>query len=256
MPGRSCVANPNHGTCNVQLRRPAPTLTAPRYQGWAAEGSETGAPRPAPSGRTQRSWEADVRSGLAAGRLRRRCCCLRSRPQARVPAPRIKVLSNRADLVSGGDALVRVKLPRGVPRLAPPADGGAPQRHARAPPHRPAAPGRPRAPACGSGRVPLTARIRGGGAARLFVTNHPIGGPVFAGPQIQPWTCQAGARDAKCNQTRLLQVPLPARRARPRNGAALPGHELERQQRLVPAVRPEEPAAAPTRSTRRRRPRA
>ncbi len=33
---------------------------------------------------------------------------------ARVPAPRIKVLSNRADLVSGGDALVRVKLPRGV----------------------------------------------------------------------------------------------------------------------------------------------
>ena len=34
--------------------------------------------------------------------------------QARTPAPRIKVLSNRADLVSGGDALVRVKLPRGV----------------------------------------------------------------------------------------------------------------------------------------------
>ena len=33
---------------------------------------------------------------------------------ARVPAPRIKVLSNRADLVSGGDALVRVTLPRGV----------------------------------------------------------------------------------------------------------------------------------------------
>ena len=31
-----------------------------------------------------------------------------------MPAPRIKVLSNRADLVSGGDALVRVKLPRGV----------------------------------------------------------------------------------------------------------------------------------------------
>ena len=33
---------------------------------------------------------------------------------ARVPVPRIKVLSNRADLVSGGDAFVRVTLPRGV----------------------------------------------------------------------------------------------------------------------------------------------
>jgi hypothetical protein len=34
--------------------------------------------------------------------------------EARMSAPRIKVLSNRADLVSGGDALVRVTLPRGV----------------------------------------------------------------------------------------------------------------------------------------------
>ena len=105
------------------------------------------------------------------------------------------------------------------------------------------------------GRVALTARIRGGGAARLYVTNHPIGGPVFAGPQIQPWTCQAGAKDAKCNQQaayKFLYLPKGA----PRNGAAVPGPELERQRRLVPAVRPEEPAAATTRSTPRRRPRA
>ena len=54
------------------------------------------------------------------------------------------------------------------------------------------------------GRVPLTARIGGASAARLFVTNHPIGGPVFAGPQIKPWACQEGARDAKCNQPREL----------------------------------------------------
>ena len=74
------------------------------------------------------------------------------------------------------------------------------------------------------------------------MTNHPIGGPVFAGPQIQPWTCQAGAKDAKCDQRAVLQVLLPARRARRRSGAALPGHELERQQRRVPALRPEEPA--------------
>ena len=33
---------------------------------------------------------------------------------AAMPAPRIQVLSNRADLVSGGDALVRVTAPRKV----------------------------------------------------------------------------------------------------------------------------------------------
>ena len=35
-------------------------------------------------------------------------------PAAAAPVPRIEVLSNRADLVSGGDALVRVTVPRGV----------------------------------------------------------------------------------------------------------------------------------------------
>ena len=35
--------------------------------------------------------------------------------------------------------------------------------------------------------------------AQITITNHPIGGPVFAGPQIQPWTCEAGATDAQCN---------------------------------------------------------
>ena len=44
------------------------------------------------------------------------------------------------------------------------------------------------------------ARIRDGGAARLVVTNHPIGGPVLAGPQIQPWTCQETAQDEQCNE--------------------------------------------------------
>ncbi len=34
--------------------------------------------------------------------------------EAGMPAPKIKVLSNRADLVSGGEALVRVTLPRGA----------------------------------------------------------------------------------------------------------------------------------------------
>jgi hypothetical protein len=44
-----------------------------------------------------------------------------------------------------------------------------------------------------------------GGTARLVVTNHPVGGPVFSGPQVHPWVCEteAGglgpAKDAYCN---------------------------------------------------------
>jgi len=39
-----------------------------------------------------------------------------------------------------------------------------------------------------------------GRGARITLTDAPLGGPVFSGPQIQPWTCSAGARDAKCNR--------------------------------------------------------
>jgi hypothetical protein len=37
------------------------------------------------------------------------------------------------------------------------------------------------------------------GSASIELTDHPIGGPVFSGPQIQPWACQSGAKDAQCN---------------------------------------------------------
>jgi hypothetical protein len=140
---------------------------------------------------------------------------------ARVPAPRIKVLSNRADLVSGGDAFVRVTLPRGVKASRVRLRAG--RRNVTRVLHRT---GRRRLEGVVRrlrvGRVPLVARIRRGGAARLFVTNHRIGGPVFSGPQIQPWTCQEGAKDAKCNQPpayRFVYLPKGAST----EGAVLPG---------------------------------
>ncbi len=34
----------------------------------------------------------------------------------------------------------------------------------------------------------------------VTITNHPNGGPVFSGPQVQPWVCQASAKDDQCNQ--------------------------------------------------------
>ncbi len=46
----------------------------------------------------------------------------------------------------------------------------------------------------------LTARLQDGYGARLTIVDHPVGGPVFSGPQIQPWLCQAGAKDKQCDE--------------------------------------------------------
>src|SRR3954453_2100943 len=89
---------------------------------------------------------------------------------ARMPAPRIKVLSNRADLVSAGDALVRVTLPRGVKASRLRLTAG--HRNVTRVLHR-AGSRRLEGVVRGLrvGRVALTARIRRGSAARLLVTN-------------------------------------------------------------------------------------
>jgi hypothetical protein len=104
----------------------------------------------------------------------------------------IRVLSSRADLVSGGDALVQVK-----PAGAKVSIGrrGVTKRFAVRPD------GRYLALLTGlrDGKNVVTAR-KGGRAARLVVRNHPIGGPLTAGPQIQPWTCFPEALDKQCNR--------------------------------------------------------
>jgi len=130
-----------------------------------------------------------------------------SAPAAAAGTVEIRVLSNRADLVSGGEALVEVMLPA----LADPA--GA----------RVDADGRDVTAAFAPGRLPglltsiptpntlgirstdnalvglvtglhkganqLSARLPDGSGASITITNHPVGGPVFAGPQVQPWIC-------------------------------------------------------------------
>src|SRR3954468_4331394 len=100
----------------------------------------------------------------------------------------VEVLSNRADLISGGDALVQIDRPSDATSAPMTVDvdgrdvtsafGGA-----------------------GGGRLTglvngladgpneLTASLRDGRRARITITNHPIGGPIFAGPQVQPWVC-------------------------------------------------------------------
>ena len=112
-------------------------------------------------------------------------------------APRIVVLSNRADLISGGNALVAVR-----PSSARVTLNGADvtsQLSARR--------GRLVGVISGlvNGRNRLVAHTRRGRSARITITNHPIGGPVFAGPQVQPWICNnakvgfPAAQDAQCD---------------------------------------------------------
>ena len=116
----------------------------------------------------------------------------------------IEVLSNRADLVSGGDALVRVALPAGVDpgELRLTVDGrDISSIVARR------ADGRVwgRVSGLEVGANTLTARLPDGRGARLVVRNSPIGGPVMSGPQVPHWTCAPGSRDAQCNRPATYQ---------------------------------------------------
>jgi hypothetical protein len=113
--------------------------------------------------------------------------------------PAIKVLSNRADVVSGGDALVEIVPPRGThPGRLKVTVGKRNVTSSFA--VRPG--GRYMALLGGlrNGRNVVTATAPNGGIARLTIVNHPIGGPVTAGKQIQPWRCAAGASDKQCNR--------------------------------------------------------
>lgn len=105
----------------------------------------------------------------------------------------IRTLSNRADLISGGDALVEVKVPRSVPmnkvRLTlNGTDAGAgfvadaDARTLR---------GVLRGLRVGDNRFEArsAAHGRGGPSASLTITNHPRGGPVLLSTQTQPWIC-------------------------------------------------------------------
>ena len=120
-------------------------------------------------------------------------------PTASGAAPAIEVLSNRPDLISAGDVLIEVVLPEGAP---PTVGGPARRRRARTATCGLDADGRYLARVTGLdlGANVLTVQLAGGAEASATIVNHPNGGPVFSGPQIQPWTCQAGAVDAQCNQ--------------------------------------------------------
>ncbi len=118
---------------------------------------------------------------------------------SRKPRLSISVLSGRADLVSGGSALMSIHLPtrlaarqvkvtlgrRNVTHdFAIRRDGGY----------------EGLVTGLKIGPNVLQATLPSGWATRITLVNHPIGGPVFSGPQLEPWVCQKGAKDRKCDQ--------------------------------------------------------
>jgi hypothetical protein len=119
------------------------------------------------------------------------------------PRPSVSVLSNRADLISGGDALVAVSVPKALAtsKLRLVVQRGKRRRSATRALTR-QSDGRYMGVVTNLplGRSTLTAIAGGRTSPAAVVVNHPNGGPVFAGPQLQPWLCQKTAKDAQCNQ--------------------------------------------------------
>ena len=73
----------------------------------------------------------------------------------------------------------------------------------------------------------LTARLPDGRAARITITNHPIGGPVFSGAQVMPWRCttvENPLSSAVSAQTsdRGRRASMPARPVRSSSNLASP----------------------------------
>jgi len=120
----------------------------------------------------------------------------------------ILVLSNRADLISGGDALVQINLPDKVaPSSVHVTLNGTDVTSAFAVRANGEYQGLVTGLAVGDNE--LVATMAKGPALHLTITNHPSGGPVFAGPQVQPWTCVTVAgfptpTDAQCNGAPLF----------------------------------------------------
>jgi hypothetical protein len=110
----------------------------------------------------------------------------------------IQVLSDRADLISGGDALVAVQLPGGVAPSDVEMTLGS-RNVTRQFAMRPNGLYEGLLTGLANGSNTLSAVIPGHDTADETIVNHPIGGPVVAGPQLKPWVCQNGSSDPQCN---------------------------------------------------------
>ncbi len=188
--GSSNVEQPDSSAAPSPFPTPAPSPTSSPMPTASPSASPTPSSTPAPTASATPSPTATATPTPSPS----------ATPTAS-PAPpnaAIEVLSNRPDLVSGGDVLVEVVLESATeaPNLRLflnaqdvtgklEADNGNPSRLIGL--------------IDGLDLGLNTLSLNNGNS--LEVINHPRGGPVFTGPQIQPWTCRnPDAVDAQCNQ--------------------------------------------------------
>src|SRR5688572_13400993 len=106
---------------------------------------------------------------------------------------RITTLSTKPEMVSGGDVLVRIDVPRKVSlqSVRVELNGGNISGAFRADAAARTLTGLVTGLRLGKNIVEVSARGQGrGGSERLVVTNHPITGPIFSGPQQTPFACE------------------------------------------------------------------
>ena len=101
----------------------------------------------------------------------------------------LRVLSSRPDMVSGGDALVRVELPAGMAArdVKLTVNGADATAKLKADASGRALTGLVTGLTMGPNTLAATGSNKA--SAKLTVVNHPITGPVFSGPQEQPFVC-------------------------------------------------------------------
>jgi len=123
---------------------------------------------------------------------------------------KIETLSARADMVSGGDVLVAVTVPRTVPlddtRIALNGADVTAAFHRNGDNH--SMTGLVSGLKAGPNAVSIAAGKGKNGGARLTVVNHPIAGPVFSGPHEQPFICETESFTLRSGET--LGKPLDA----------------------------------------------
>ncbi len=122
--------------------------------------------------------------------------------RAEVDTLQLRAVSNRADLVSGHDALLEVSGVNGVEGLRVSLNGEDVTARFKAA-------GEARLLGLIEGLVVgdnlVTARLGDGPGRRLTLRNHPPEGPIFSGPHLQPWPCTTAdhglgeALDSNCN---------------------------------------------------------
>ncbi len=109
----------------------------------------------------------------------------------------IAVLSSSPEFVTGGDALVRIEVPRVVPleKVQVTLDGVDVTRTFRVDSARRELTGLVTGLALGDNLLAVRSNGNGVGRpeAQLVLRNHPASGPLFAGPQEQPFICQTAS---------------------------------------------------------------